>query len=220
MKRNTAVLKWAKLAAVVVTSSALFAGSAFAQLAVKAKGVQKVELSDAISKNQISWLSDAPMEKIKGTAPNVTGSFTMNPADMKAVTGTVSVPVKGMKTGNPIRDRHLMGKDWLDAKQFPNITFKITSVTAARVSGQKANLTVVGAFTCHGVTKTITAPVEVTWKEASAKTARAPGDWIKIKTSFTIKLADYKVAGKAGVVGNKVGDTIKIDGTLYGHTVR
>ncbi len=213
-------MKRLKLTLAIVAGATLLAGPAFAQLAVKAKGAQKVQLNDSIRKNVISWLSAAPMENIKGTAPNVKGTFSMDPANMKAVTGSISVPVKGMKTGNPIRDRHLAGKDWLDAKKFPNITFKITAIKSARAAGKKANLQAEGDFTCHGVTKKITVPVEISWKEANAKTARVAGDWVKISTSFTISLADYNVAGKAGVVGNKVGKTIKIDATLYGHTVR
>ncbi|MCO4763055.1 MAG: YceI family protein [Myxococcales bacterium] len=215
MNRNKFILGSLTLAV-----ATLVAGTAFAQLTVKAKGPQKVALSDAIRANQISWLSDAPVEKIKGTAPNVKGNFVMDPANMKAMTGLITVPVKGMKTGNPIRDHHLAGKSWLDARKFPNITFKITKIAAARVSGKKANVKAVGVFTCHGVSKTITVPVEISWKEAGAKTKRVAGDWVKIKTAFAIKLADYKVAGKAGNIGREVGDTIQINATLYGHTVR
>ncbi len=209
------------MSAATLVAMCLLAGPAFAQLAVnKGKGVQKVELTDSIRKNVISWLSDAPMEKIKGTAPNVVGRFTMDPANMKAVRGVISVPVKGMETGNPIRDRHLRGKKWLNADKFPSITFKISKIVSARAAGTKAYLKAKGVFSCHGVSKIITVPVQINWKEASAKTSSTPGDWIKIKTSFEIKLADYKVAGKAGIVGNKVGKKIKITATLYGHTVR
>ena len=38
----------------------------------------------------------------------------------------------------------------------------------------------------------------------------------KITTKFAIKLADYKVEGKAGLVGSKVGESIDCEATLVG----
>lgn len=191
---------------------------AFAQIRDAKAGATTVELSDKIRANQLEWLSDAPMEKIKGSAPGVTGSFSIDPANLAAVAGKITVPVKTMKTGNPLRDRHLAGKDWLDADAHPNITFEIKKAAVQKVDGGKADLLAEGTFTMHGVAKEMKIPVTLQWKKASADTARVPGDWVKISTKFDVKLSDFKVAGKSGVVGKKVGETISINGTLYGHT--
>lgn len=206
----------------ILTAAAVTALSlpALAQIPGAPAGPAKVELNDKIRANQLEWLSDAPMEKIKGSAPGVTGTFTIDPANLAAVTGKITVPVKSMKTGNPLRDRHLADKDWLDANAFPNITFDIAKATVRKVDGGKAELMAEGTFTLHGVAKQMTIPVTLQWKRASADTARVPGDWIKISTKFDVKLTDFKVAGKSGVVGKKVGETIAINGTLYGHTVK
>ena len=207
------------LGVIAALAASMIAAPTFAQVDATKAGAQTVTLNDKIRKNVFEWLSEAPMEKIKGTAPGVTGKLSVDPADLTKTTGTLTVPVASMKTGNPIRDGHLQSADWLDAKKFPNITLKIVKVSGCRAKGAKGTCKVAGEFTCHGVTKRITADAEITWKKGSAKTARkAPGDWVKMKTEFTIALADYKVAGKQGVVGNKVGKTIKIWGTLYGNT--
>ena len=158
------------------------------------------------SRTSIDWFSDAPMEKIKGTASGATGSVTFDPANPQGLTGSVSVPVKSMKSGNPIRDRHLKGAKWLDAGKYPNLVFKVTKVTAATRAKSKSDLKLNGTFTCHGVTKAISVPATIKW---NAKT-------LKLTTKFTIKLADYKVAGSSGTIGNKVGKTIEIKATLYG----
>ncbi len=205
--------------AVALFALVAFASPAAAQFAVKKRGAKTVKLNDRIRANTFEWLSEAPMETIKGSAPGVTGTLSVDPADLSKTTGTISVPVSGMKTGNPIRDGHLQGADWLDAKKFPNITFKIEKVSACRVKGNKARCTVAGTFTCHGVGKALSTSATIAWKEESAKTKRkAAGDWVKMKTQFTLNLADFRVKGKAGVVGNKVGKTIKVWGTLYGNT--
>ena len=206
----------------ILTATAVLAIAvpAFAQLAGIPAGATKVELNDKIRENQLEWLSDAPMEKIKGSAPGVTGSFTVDPANLGALTGKISVPVKSMKTGNPLRDRHLADKDWLDAASYPNITFEIKKATVRKVDGVKADLMAEGTFELHGVKKEMTIPVTLQWKRASADTSRVPGDWVKISTKFSVKLSDFKVAGKSGIVGKKVGETIAVSGTLYGHTVK
>lgn len=206
------------LSAAIVVAVLASSATAFAQVAATKAGAQTVKLNDKIRKNVFEWLSAAPMETIKGSAPGVTGTINVDPADLNKTTGSLSVPVSGMKTGNPIRDGHLQSADWLDAKKFPNITYKIDKVSGCRAKDAKATCKVMGGLTIHGVTKRVGTDAEITWKKGNAKTARkAPGDWVKIKLDFTIALADYKVAGKQGVVGNKVGKTIKVFATLYGN---
>jgi polyisoprenoid-binding protein YceI len=207
------------LAAVLVATAGA-PSTANAQMPGVDAGAKRVTLNDAIRPNQFEWLSDAPMEKIKGSAPGVTGTFTIDPAKLAEITGKISVPVKTMKTGNPLRDRHLADKDWLDAASFPNITYDIKKTTVRKVEAGKAELMAEGTFTLHGVGKEMSIPVTLQWKNAGADTARVPGDWVKISVKFNVKLGDFKVVGKSGVVGKKVGDTIAVTGTLYGHTVK
>ena len=213
-------MRWKFLTAVAVFSVSLFSTAAFAQFAGVAAGDKKVQLNDKIRPNQIEWVSDAPMEQIKGSAPSVTGTLKIDPAKLEAMTGKISFPVKEMKTGNATRDRHLAGKDWLDAESFPNISFEIAKVKVVSVVGDKAKLMAEGSMELHGVKARMSIPVTVTWKAGSAQTAHVPGDWVKIDTKFSVKLGDYKIAGKGGIVGSKVGETIAISGTLYGHTVQ
>lgn len=160
---------------------------------------------------KFKFTSNAPKEDIFGTA---TGSadLKINTADLAATTGVIKVPVKTMKTGNETRDEHMLSAAWLDAAQYPEITFEITGVElegAVTEEGdvKEAKAKVKGKFTLHGVSTPLTAPATIKWK-ADGKA--------KITTSFAIKLADYKVQGKDGVVGSKVGETIKCQASLVG----
>ncbi len=208
-----------KLLSALVALS-LLASPAFAQIAGVPAGARKVKLNDQIRANQIDWTSAAPMEKIKGTAPGVKGDLSIDPAKLEAMTGKFWFAVMDMKTGNTTRDRHLQGSEWLNAEKNPNITFEIASVAVRKVDGDKASVDATGSMEVNGVKKRITVPVTLSWKVAGEQTSRVAGDWVKIDTKFDLKLADYKIAGKAGVVGSKVGESIAISATLYGHTVQ
>lgn len=165
--------------------------------------------ADLQVKGNAKWLSDAPAEKIEGTAAGQ-GALTVDLADLSTIKGKFSFDVASMKSGNDIRDGHLKGSDWLEADKFPTIDFEIGAVKVTKAPGdgevKEAQVEVTGKFTLHGVTTDLTAPATVKWK----------GNKVKITTQFIVKLADYKVAGKDGVVGNKVGETIAIDATFKG----
>jgi polyisoprenoid-binding protein YceI len=186
-------------------------------LKVAAKGTKTITLSDRVGKNQFTWSSDAPLEKIKGTAEGVTGSLTVDPQNLATLRGTISAQVSTMKSGNATRDGHLKGDQWLNAAQYPQITFTVASVSGVTVTGNKARGTATGTFTMHGVSKQISIPFSLTWLSASAATKkRAPGDLVMFEADFKLALKDYKVIGAKGLVGSKVGETIAVKAKLFG----
>jgi polyisoprenoid-binding protein YceI len=214
MRNRTFVL--AAAAALVLAAAA---APASAQLAVSAAGAKKVTLSDRVGKNQFTWNSDAPMEKIKGTAEGVSGSFTIDPKNLSSMRGTISASVATMKSGNATRDEHLKSGQWLDAAKHPQITFTISSVSGIRVTGNKASGTATGTFSMHGVSKQMSIPFTVTYLDESAATKKkAPGDLVMVDATFNVSLKDFKVAGAQGLVGSKVGETIAVNAKLFGST--
>jgi polyisoprenoid-binding protein YceI len=157
-----------------------------------------------------SFLSDAPLEKIQGTAEGATAIVYTDLDDLTRTTGTVVVPVASLKTGNSIRDDHLKSSNWLDAATYPEIKFTISAVTGVKSEQRGAVLVttglVKGIFTLHGVSKELETPVTVKWK----------GDRVKASISFTVRLGDHALRGNKGIVGSKVGETIEIKGILTG----
>jgi polyisoprenoid-binding protein YceI len=158
---------------------------------------------------QAKFSSDAPLEKIVGTADGG-GEIKLDPADPASVKGKLTMSVKSMKTGNDMRDDHLRSADWLDADKCPDITFEISSATvkSQKTEGDvtEVQLEVVGNFGLHCKTAPLTAPVTLKWK----------GDKLKADTKFQVKLGDYEVKGREGVVGSKVGTTIEVETSLKG----
>jgi polyisoprenoid-binding protein YceI len=130
------------------------------------------------------------------------GQFTLDDADPSKSSFDFEVQAGSVDTGNEKRDAHLKSPDFLNAKQYPTIRFKSTAV---RKSAQANTLDVTGDLTLHGVTKSITVPVEVLGKgEFPPKTPRAA-----VETVFTIKMSDYDVKGIPGMPG-AVGDELRL----------
>lgn len=205
--------------AVVLLLAALAIPASAQRLVVEASGQKRVTLSNRVGANQFNWISDAPLEKIDGTAEGVAGTITLDPKNLATLRGTVSAQVGTMKSGNKVRDGHLRGADWLDAARYPAISFTIASVSGIKVTGNSATGNATGTFTMHGVNKQMTIPFKLTYVDASDKTReRAPGDLVMISAEFNLALRDFNVAGARGLVGSKVGETIKVKAQLFGST--
>jgi polyisoprenoid-binding protein YceI len=179
-----------------------------------AKGAKAIKLDNKLGNNQAQFSSKAPLEDINGTG-NVNGSFTIDPANIEATTGKIAVPVNTMQTGIELRNKHILGKDWLDEESYKEITFdvkKISGVQLVSSGGGKgiAKGMAEGTFSLHGVTKTLSFPIEITYIE------KGGGDLVMIKTEFTVALKDYNITGKKGIVGSKVAETITVKVSMFG----
>ena len=186
-------------------------------------GVKKYTLNNAVGKNAIEFVSDAPMEKINGNADGLDGSFNLDASNLEATTGTISVKVMTMKTANSKRDEHMYDAMWLDAAKYPTISFDVKSLKDVKVTTKDGRsvvtATAVGSFTCHGVTKQSTASITITYLPESAETKkRASGNLAMIEASFKVALADHNITGKAGVVGKSVGETIAVTAKLFSNS--
>jgi len=162
-------------------------------------------------KGQARFLSTAPLEKIVGTAP-VAGGFTLDFKQPEtAVSGSFKVPVAKMKTGNDMRDDHLRSAQWLNAEKCPNIEFTATKskLLKADVNDKgiaTLKLEVMGKMMINCVSQPLSTTITVKRKEKK----------IKVGGKFEIKLADFQVKGKKGIVGKKVGESIQVSLNLTG----
>ncbi len=91
----------------------------------------------------ISW--------IHGRFNEAEGKFTLDRKDPSKSKFELSIKVDSVDTANKARDEHLRQPDYFDAKQFPTIEFKSTSVKAIPHGYE-----VTGDFTMHGKTKPVT----------------------------------------------------------------
>ncbi len=183
---------------------------------VKATGEKTFNFEDKYGRNQISFFSTTPLEDITGISNAVKGKVTFNVADVKSLKGSITIPVASIKTGIDLRDEHLRSDNWLDAENFPEITFVIKKVGDIKViADSKLEAKVTGDFTAHGVTKEVVANVTMTYLDESEQTKqRAPGDLLGVQATFNIVLSDYDVENM--VVGQKVSENIEISINIVG----
>lgn len=166
-------------------------------------------------RNQASFTSDAPFEKIVGVSSGLDATVMINKDDItKSPKGIVKVPIANIKTGIDLRDEHLRSKDWLNAEEYPYAEFHLKGIknpsSKQLVDGQKVNATLVGTFTVHGVSNDIEVPAELRYfKESERTKSKMPGNLLVANAEFSIELSDYGVTIPSMVVG-KVSEEVKI----------
>ena len=130
-----------------------------------------------------------------GRFKDVSGTFTIDPANPAAAAFTLTAKVDSLDTDNAKRDEHLKSPDFFDAKKFEAITFKSTAVEAA-----KDGYRVTGDLTLHGVTK------PVTFALAGGRTAEFPPGTKRVgfSTEFVVKRSEYGMDKMLPLVGDEV----------------
>lgn len=124
-----------------------------------------------------------------------------HPANSKVdvVIQTASVDTKAAK-----RDEHLRSPDFFNAKQFPTLSFKSTSVAAAGKDSYKVS----GNLTLHGITK----PVSFVFH----KTGQGPDPWggyrMGGETTFTVNRNDFGIRFMPDGLGSTVTLMLSFEG--------
>jgi polyisoprenoid-binding protein YceI len=141
--------------------------------------------------SSIQFVSDAPLEKFTGKSTSVSGELKVDPAKAQQTKGELKVDAASIKTNLALRDEHLRGENWLDAKKHPAAKLVITKVTGAEKlkPNDLTEVTVTGKFTLHGVTKDITAKAKVRYTPVDGGK-----DTVRVQSSFTVHLEDYKIS--------------------------
>jgi polyisoprenoid-binding protein YceI len=223
-------MKLIKILFVVIfslTTGAAAFGQHAAQNPCGDKAGMKFTVNDPTGRNSVTFKSTAPLEDIVGTSRDITGYVMFDPNDpANGGYGEFKVSVASLETGIPLRDEHLRSEAWMNADQYPYITFKIYETrdvkevkTAAGYSTYDATL--VGDFSFHGVTRKIEFPGRFTYLKESEKTQqRLPGDLLAGRASFEIALKDYGVTGPPGmgIIGSKVGEVITVEVSFMGNS--
>lgn len=181
------------------------------------KGEQTFSFKDKVGRNQATFFSTTPLEDINGMSSDIWGTVSFDIEDVEnTLKGEVSISTASLKSGIELRDEHIRSANWLDADQFPTISFKIKKVTQIeKIESNKLKAKVLGEFNVRGVTKEVLSEVTLVYLEESELTkTRMPGDLLGVKANFKINLADYGV--KNMVVGKKVSDEIEIGVNIVG----
>jgi polyisoprenoid-binding protein YceI len=124
------------------------------------------------------------------------GTVNWDASNPEASSFDVTLKADNIDTNNKMRDGDLKGPNYFNAKEFPTLTFKSKSVKKTDAT----HFEVTGDLTIHGVTKSITVPMEHTG-DGKMKGTTVSG----FETTFTINRSDFGMKEMQGV-----GDEVKI----------
>ena len=133
---------------------------------------------------------------VQGQTSRVRAALDFNPDDLRTVSGSVSVNLVSLETGNSLRNSHMRGA--LGADTYSDTVFKLQKLENLNQlpEGQPVSGSVTGQFSLKGVTRTLTAPVELSRQ----------GNQVTVATQFTFNPHDFGVnyPGGASSIALKV----------------
>ena len=91
------------------------------------------------------------VSKVRGNFHDYKGTEVFDKAKKKLISVEAIVKTKSINTRHKKRDGHLRSPDFFNVRKYPTLKFKSTKVTQ-----KGSDITVVGNFTMHGVTKPLT----------------------------------------------------------------
>ena len=139
---------------------------------------------------------------VKGLFTDVEGEIVIVDGDPSKSSVSATLKAASIDTRTKQRDDHLRSADFLDAANFPEITFKST-----RISGDESEFEVVGNLTIRGVTRAVT--LDVT-NEGAGKDPWG-GDRIAFSATTKLDRRDF------GLTWNQA---IEAGGVLVGNDVK
>ncbi|MDB5206334.1 MAG: YceI family protein [Flavisolibacter sp.] len=145
---------------------------------------------------KIEFFSKATMEDIEAKNKTVTAVL-----DSKTGAMQFSVQMKGFEFEKALMQQHF-NENYVESNKFPKAEFKGALTNNSSVNYTKDGtyvVTVKGKLTLHGVTKDVEAP----------GTIKVDGGKLEGKSTFNIRLSDYKISIPS-VVKEKVSNSIKI----------
>jgi polyisoprenoid-binding protein YceI len=134
----------------------------------------------------------------------IDAAHTSVDADPAKCSFAATIKANSLMTGQKKRDDHLKSPDFLNANQFPEITFKNTKVEA-----MGSAYLVTGDLTLHGVTKPITLHITKGGEAEFPKGTQRVG----FTTSTTLKRSDFGVSKFLDMVGDETKLTINFEAT-------
>jgi len=199
-------------------AAALLAASAVLLFTAPARAQAKTfSFEDPKQVNNMVFVLDSEIEPIMGVANGISGTLRYDPSAPEKAIGKIVVEAESVQMLNRRMTQHLHSADWLDVARHSKITFTVKKIARAKaVDGKKPAFAfeVTGDFALKGVSREITAPVNVTHLPGRLKQRnhRGEGDLLVLRTRFTINRRDFKV----GTAMPNVADNVEVRVAIVG----
>ena len=160
--------------------------------------------ADPIHSSALFRAKHANASYVWGRFNDPTGTFVLDESSPSNSSFMVEINVNNVDTHNEKRDAHLKSPDFFNARQYPTITFKSTSVT----KGTGNVLQVTGELKMHGVAKTVTMPVELTGMGEFPPGVKRAG----VEATFVVQMSSFEIKGLPGAVSDDIKVIVALEG--------
>ena len=141
----------------------------------------------ALNGGSLSFEGRGTFGAFVGTTRTLSGQMT---GTVVSARGWVEAPVTTLTTRNDRRDRDMRAS--LEADRFPTMRFDLDSVAlAAQHTADSSAVRLHGRLTIHGVTRSVDIPATVSLIV----------DTIRLRSTFPLDLADYRIGGLTRALG-------------------
>jgi polyisoprenoid-binding protein YceI len=140
-----------------------------------------------------------------GRTDNVTASMTIYGTTISDV--TVTADLRDLKSDNSFRDGRIKSEG-LESDEFPEAKFVLTkpiALSAVPAAGETITTEATGDFTLHGVTKSVTIPLEGRWD----------GKQVQVVGSLPVAFDDYGVSAPSAPAVASVDDNGTMELQLF-----
>jgi polyisoprenoid-binding protein YceI len=182
----------------------------------------RFHVNDELRRDIVTFTSKAPLETVVGKTGEITGYIEVDPADISGTSSArLEVDLASLKTGIGLRDNH-MRDQYLEVEKFPTAVFLLTEIKESGGNSLEHNvpvdLTLIGDFTVHGVTRQVEVTAKAVYlKETDDTKARLPGDLLHITATFDVYLTEHDIKRPQFVI-LKLDDLQKIDLDFFAST--
>ncbi|MET8543164.1 YceI family protein [Kitasatospora sp. NPDC004799] len=147
----------------------------------------------------------AMVTKVRGAFHEFEGTAHLDGADPSRSSGQVVIKAQSIDTGVEQRDQHLRTNDFLDAPNFPDITFRTTAVEVR----SETDYRVTGDLTIKDTTRPVTIDFEYTGNAVDPYGNLRVG----LEGSVTISRKEFGVTWNAALEGGGVlvGDKVVLE---------
>jgi len=178
------------------------------------------DFKDPKGVNNARFSLDAPLEAIAGSANGISGKVSFDPAQPASTRGKIVIETASLHVPNSMMKNHMLGEQWLNAEEHPQITFEVKKLSNLKVEGNITKAAVAGTFTCKGVSRDITVPIILTYlpDKLSLRVPNQKGDLLVIRANFSISRSEFGI--NPGAPKDKVADQIDLTLSIAGAAAR
>lgn len=143
--------------------------------------------------SKVYWSVTTSRETVNFVDPSVQGTWNVNLDDTAAMTGEGSIEMSALDSGNEQRDEHVKAADYLNAAEFPQATFVVSSFSelpAEWTEGTAVPVQMQGTLTVKGIDKEVTFDSQVVYS----------GGQLMLSGTTTVTFADFGLTNPHSIV--------------------